>query len=434
MSDTKRLLGNSSIVFIGTIVSSIFSYLFNTLMGRMLGPSGYGDLTAILSLVSVTSVFGAAVLMVTTQYVAQAKSAYAVHRLFRKETAGLLLAGSILFLLSLVLAAPIAALFSISNVLAAAIASASVFFTIVIMVNRGVLQGLQRFPILTVTNILEMVVRLGIGLFLVRIGWSVAGSVTGVVAGTMVAYIVSYVVVVRILQKNMRVSDDLAEKNNAIDDSKDQVSRKELFTYAFPTLVAMFMLTLSLALDVILVKYLFSAETAGLYAAVSTVAKIIAFMVAPVVSVMFPMIAEKRTKGERHYQTFLLSLGLTLVGALILLTMYTIAPGTILGLLYGSAFRDLYYLLPQVGLYIVFYALINLISNYFLAVRDYLFLYGFGAYLLVVSMLVMFGNYSLEMVVRIFVAASGIFFAILMARYLYTKRVQLVQLLSNSQA
>jgi len=173
------------------------------------------------------------------------------------------------------------------------------------------------------------------------------------------------------------------------------------------------------------VKYYFNGNEAGLYAAVSNVAKIILYVSAPIISVMFPMISEKKTKGEKHYKMFLLALSLTMLSSLVVLAAYSVAPGTIMRVLYGTTYTGFYSLLPVVGFYVVIYSLVNLVVNYFLAVRDFIFLWLFGLALVVLFGSVAFYHPSIEMVVRLFVSTTSALFAILMARYLYTKRLQL---------
>jgi O-antigen/teichoic acid export membrane protein len=68
MKEAKRLFSNSLIVFVGTMSASVFSYVYNMLMGRMLGPSQYGEMTAIMSLIAVIGVGGGAITTIAMRY------------------------------------------------------------------------------------------------------------------------------------------------------------------------------------------------------------------------------------------------------------------------------------------------------------------------------------------------------------------------------
>jgi O-antigen/teichoic acid export membrane protein len=68
VSTTKKLFKGSTIIFIGAIIGGLFSYLFNMLMGRMLGPVHYGELTALLSLSMIVTVAGGAITTVAMRY------------------------------------------------------------------------------------------------------------------------------------------------------------------------------------------------------------------------------------------------------------------------------------------------------------------------------------------------------------------------------
>lgn len=50
------LARNSAIVFTGTMIANVLSYLYHLIMGRFLGPSGYGELSSLLSLVYIFTV------------------------------------------------------------------------------------------------------------------------------------------------------------------------------------------------------------------------------------------------------------------------------------------------------------------------------------------------------------------------------------------
>ena len=120
MNEAKKLISNSSIVFIGTIIGSFLSYLFNMLTGRLLGPSLYGEFTTLLSLMAILSVAGGAVLTVTMKYTSELytkNEIQALRKLFFKFSQYVLVFSITLFLVSCLFIKPIEHFFSISKVL-----------------------------------------------------------------------------------------------------------------------------------------------------------------------------------------------------------------------------------------------------------------------------------------------------------------------------
>lgn len=425
MNEVKKIISNSSIVFVGTFVGSIFSYLFNMLTGRMLGPSLYGEFTAIMSVMMILSVAGGAILTVTMKYSSElfAKKEFgALEKLFKKFSSYVFQFALFLFVICVLFLKPISAFFSISEITPIVIAFLSFIFGFLIMVNKGILQGTQKFLPLSAAGALEMGLRLFLGVVLIKLGLSLSGAMAAVVLSTAIVYIITLFPVRNIFLRQTKQKEEF------------KFNKKGIANYTIPALVAAILLTAALNIDIILVKHYFNPETAGIYAAISTIGKIVLYATGPIVGVMFPMVLEKKATGEKHYKLFLFSILLTVIGGLVILGIYAVAPGTVIKLLYGAKYVAYYELLPKVGLFILLYALINILANYFLAIKNFVFLYIFSVILILQVVLIGFEHSSLEMVVKILTATSGLLFALLFGYYLVTKKEQLLTFLKGENA
>lgn len=421
MGDTKRLISNSTIVFAGTIISSFFAYLFNMLMGRMLGPIQYGELTVILSLIMIIGVIGGAVLTVSMRYSGELynkNQIKALQKLFAFFTKYLFFLSIGLFIISAIFAAPVAHFLLIENSLPVIIAFITVFFSLLIMINKGFLQGIQSFKSVSAVNVVEMFCRLAFGLLLVYLGFELNGAVSAIVLAAAIAYLISFLPLKKILKQK-------AKQINF------KFNKREIISYSWPTLVTSILLALAMNFDIIAVKHYFDPETAGVYAAISTVAKIILYITMPISSVMFPMISEKTVKGDKHYKIFFMALLLTALATLVILAIYIIAPGKVISILYGADYLSLYQFLPEAGLFVLFYALSYLVINYYLVIKDFVFLYFFSAILLTQTIVVIFWHPSLTSVIRLMIVANCFLFIILVGYYLVTKRQQIKNYLSS---
>lgn len=418
MTDTRKLISSSMIVFVGTIVGSVFSYLFNMLMGRMLGPKGYGEMTALMSLLLIVSVAGGAILTITMRYSSELYAAdkyRALKKLFSVFTRYVYFLAIILFLLCLVLVKPIANYFSIDNLLPVVIAFTSLIFGLVAAVNRGILQGSQRFVAVAVVGVIDPVLRLALGILLVKLGFQVSGALAAVVTATAVSYFVTFWPIKSILSRS---SQDKTPKKFSFD-------KKEILNYSWPALLSAILLMVAQNLDIILVKHYFPPADAGIYAAISTIGKIILYATAPIVAVMFPMVSEKTTKGDKHYKIFFFSILFVLVGGLLILGLYAIAPAKIIGILYGGQYISFFYLLPEVGLAILFFSLINLLTNYYLVIKDFRFVWFFLIAIFGLILAISAAHSSILIVVRIIILAFALLFAAMMGYYLFSKKEQL---------
>jgi len=182
-----------------------------------------------------------------------------------------------------------------------------------------------------------------------------------------------------------------------------------------------------------LVKHYFSPEQAGLYSAVSTIAKIIIYITAPVIPVMFPMVSAQQIKGEKHYRIFLFSIVLALLVSLAVLAIYIIAPQTVISILYGSKYLPYYALLPLLGVAFLFYSLINIIVNYYLAIKNFVFLWFFGLILGIQLIVVSFWHPSLESIAKTLIMTNGALFVLMFGYYLLTKKQQIIEQLKNQR-
>ena len=423
MGDTKRLVSNTAIIFVGSSIASVFSYLFNMLMGRLLGPAQYGEMAAILSLLSILSVISGVITTITMLYVSELYglgNLAGIKRLLKLLSRYVFFLAILFFLVGTALARPIASFFSISHIVPVVIAFSSFIFGFIIVVNKGILQGTQRFVSLTIIGVIEMILRVVLGIILVKIGLAVSGAILATVLATIAAYFITFLPINKLLGQI---------KNSQT--AKFHFDKKDIITYSAPVFLSTLLLATLLNLDVLLVKHYFSLKDAGLYAAVSTVAKIILYLTAPIISVMFPMILEKKSKGEKHFKMLFFSLGLTVVGALLILTLYTVAPGFMIQILYGKNYTELYYLLPQLSIFILFYTLINLLANYYLAVKNFVFLIFMTLVVLLIFGWTSFFHPSISAVIRIFIVSSGLLFFLMIGYYFYIKKHQIILFLKG---
>jgi len=283
------------------------------------------------------------------------------------------------------------------------------------MVNRGVLQGAQKFTAVSFIGILEMSLRLVLGILLVKLGFAVSGALLAIVVATVVSYFATFIPIKPIF-KNL--DSDKASKNHLFD-------KTEILKYSWPALLTSLLLIVALQMDIILVKHYFSPADAGVYAAISSIGKIVLYITAPIISVMFPMITEKTVSGERHYKLLFFSMLFVIIGSLLVLGIYVVAPAKVIGILYGQQYISLYYLLPEIGLAILLYSLINLFANYYLVVKDFRFLWFFLLAIAGSVTTISLYHPSLVIVVRILILYFGLLFASMMGYYLFSKKEQI---------
>lgn len=419
-SVAKKLISGSFIVTIGAFVGGVFSYLFNINIARMLGPSEYGDITTIMSLLTIASVGGGAILIVTMKYSGELFAIgklSAIASLWKKLSSGVFILGFVIFLICLIFSKFIADIFNISSVNALIFGFSSFLISFVYIVNKGIIQGMQQFINLSVISAGEMILRFALGMFFVGLGWKIYGAIGSIVLAGIILYLYSFFPIRKIF-KNFK---------------KEQIkiNRSELIRYSIPTIVANTLLVIGLNIDIILIKIFFSPNEAGLYAAISTVAKIILYVTTPIASVMFPIISEQKAKQLKHYKVLLFSIIATVSVGLGCLLLYYFAPWTVINILYGEQYLTYYNLLPITGLAILFYSLINLIVNYFLAISNFKFIWFFIIAIIGLLAAVWQWHFSIEIVAKQLVLFHGLVFLSMICYYLLLKKDQIVNFLQG---
>ncbi len=118
--------------------------------------------------------------------------------------------------------------------------------------------------------------------------------------------------------------------------------------------------------DIIFVKRFFSDHDAGIYSSWSLLAKMIFYAIGPISSVSFVFFSSKK-QSENHNKTLYLSIALLGIIGFISFIFYSTFAKTIILTLFGEKY---YAILPYLGYASIFgtlYSLINYINNYFLA-------------------------------------------------------------------
>ncbi len=428
----RNLIHGSFAISFGTFVGGAISYVFSVVMGRLLGPAHFGDLGAIASFIVLITAVSGAIFTVVMHYAGQLyvkKSFTELKKLHRKISMSVLVVATALLIISFALVPWVVKIFSISDSQALYIALVAIVFSFLIVINKGVLQGTQQFWAITVVGILELAIKLAVAVVLVRAGLGLKGATTAMVVSIGSAYLVTLYMTQRLLNKPSNLAAQLPNHKSA----EDVLERSDIMRYLVPTVFATLFLLVVMNLDVILVKHFFSPVDAGQYVAVSTIAKIIFYVTGPISLVMFPLITEQRTKGEKHYQTLLFSLILTIVASAILMTIYIIFQHKIIVALYGTQYGQLGYLLPQASWLVIALSLVNLMTQYFLSIRQFTFIY---AYLPVIAGLMYFifrQHDTIGHVIRLLEIGTALLFVLMLFNYLLTKRSQFSELLRAMQ-
>ncbi|MCS7056277.1 MAG: ATP-binding protein [Thermoflexales bacterium] len=401
-SHGSGLLRGGAVLFISATLVNAGNYLFNLIMGRWLGPSAFADLSLIVTLFLVTSFLTTSVQTPAARFsavFAAARDLSSIARL-RRFSLRLALWIGLGLMVIFALGAPLwTSFFSVSSPVPFILFGLFAPFFLMQGVERGLLQGRMRFGLLAATYQVEMWSRLLLSLAFVALGFGVNGAVAGITLSFVTTWLTA-----------RRVAADLPTAQPIT-----SALRREVMVFTGPALAAQLGQILINNSDVLIVRRFFPSEEAGLYAALALTGRVVFFATWSIVTAMFPIVAQRYSRGQRHRHLLLLSLAIVLAGSLAIVTLTYSFPEAIVQVLFGPAYLPIAPLLWLYALATTAYALANVVINYRLSIGSadaaYLAI-GVGA--LQVLLLWIFHE-SLHQVVSIQLGLMICFFVVLLA-------------------
>lgn len=397
----------SAIMFGGTMLTNVLAYLYHLVVGRILGPVGYGELAALLSIFYILNAPATVLQNILVKFFSRfkAKNDYgqAKQLLFGISRSVFLV--EIGFFVLLVPFIPAASAFlridDRLNLIWLYLMFASFVFSIV---NVSALQAFQLFFPLSVVVSLGGLLRLIFGAVgaLFGVGWTLFSNVLA----SIIAYVATF----------LPLRGLLAHKARPI-----TISPSSALYYSIPVFISILSITALFSQDVVLVKHFFSAREAGLYSSLSVLGKIIFFASASLAYVAFPVLAERKELGKPYGKIVFMSLVLVAGMSFGVTLFYFLFPSFVVNLLFGKAFEGASGLLGQFGLFISFYTLSNLFTSMYLALgkTGVWVLTALAAVIQAVVITISHGSLSIVIVNNALVAA-GLFIALLLY-YPYAK-------------
>ena len=182
------------------MVMNAVNYLYHIIMGRVLGPVDYGTLSSLYSILYLVGIVPTSTSVAIVKFISSVKNdteVYSIYKALERFILRLSLALSLLLLIT----TPLTANFlQIKDVWSVASVSLILFLILILLLNQATSQGLLKFMGSVGPGLISSVVKLGLGLLLVILGWSVLGAMVGVIFGMFFAYLYSYF----FLKKNMQ--------------------------------------------------------------------------------------------------------------------------------------------------------------------------------------------------------------------------------------
>lgn len=313
-----RILSGSAVLLSGSSLTTVISLAYNVSVARFLGPRGYGHAAVVYTMLTIASAVTLSFQIVSAKIVAQQGSEDAKSAAYRYFHRAAWTCGIFLAVLLVLFRQTITNYLRLPHPLLIILLAVGAAFYVPLGSRRGYILGACGFRKLASNLILEGLVRLVGSLIMVFAGFGVTGVIGANAAAMAIAWFV--------------IPPDLAGSASC------PLSRNLAFREVFQALVFFAGQVLINNADIVLVKHFFAPVTAGLYAAVAMVGRVIFSFSNAVMNGMFPVVAGARS--EERQSLSLISTALLIVFGIgcVMAVGLRLAPASIWTTFFGAGF------------------------------------------------------------------------------------------------
>ncbi len=322
-SDTGRAAGLAGAMMGNNLIALVTTVLF----ARLLGASGYGTLGALLAAFVILMVPGSALQATVAREVSHELSegsdvaGAGVHRWMTHLTIAL----AVVVAVAVLLREQIAAAIGVEVAWAAAATLPTGWLWLMLSVQRGALQAVQRYRLVGLTLVGEAALRLVFGVALLLLGFGVTGAFLGTTIA-LALLVVAYTVPLRRLLPPPR---DAAARA-AVPGMRRLIARARI------PVVAFVLLAILQHVDVIIVKHVAAPDVAGAYVAASVAAKAVIWLAMGLGFYLLPEAVRRTQGGEDARPILVRTLALLALVAVPLVAFYAVLAQPLLELVFRS--------------------------------------------------------------------------------------------------
>lgn len=382
------------------------NYIYNLLLGRLLGPEVFAEAALLITLLLVLSFVGMTFQLATAKFAVIFSGDQWLsfkNRIYKHASIFGVIAGVLIIFFS----KNLQKLFHTQSNSMFILFGIGVPLYFLMSVNRGIYQGKQDFKKLSITYQTEMWIRLSITLGLLLL--------VPLESSLLVALGISISFVFGLIPSDLK-GISLKDKTKLLPENAKRVTK-------FMILTACYELTQIIInnSDILLVKHYFKAIDAGLYASLALIGRVVYFVAWMFVMLLLPTVVEKQKNGEPTAPTlFKYVTYISMLSALIVSSCY-IVPEFIIQIMFGDAYLSMAGLLWQYALATSLFAIANIFAYYFLSLDHYVPVILSGMLGVSQVFLVVFFHESLAMVVQVQIIAMAILLAVQITYFLSKK-------------
>ncbi|KJD33702.1 sugar isomerase [Tamlana sedimentorum] len=386
----SRKISPEQLFMLSVLVVNGGNYLYNLILGRILGPAQFADAAVLITFLLVLSFAAMTFQLVTAKFSVLFENETFnnfISKIYKNAT----LVGLVLGLLIIVFANQLQVVFNTSSASMFMVFGFGVPLYFVMSVNRGVYQGKKAFKSLSITYQGEMISRLIITLSLIYF-LNLQSSVV-IAIGILVSFLFGLL--------PFKMPKILSVKHLTLSKTNTKAIRSFFVITAFYELTQIIINNS----DILLVKHYFESYEAGLYASLALIGRIVYFIAWMFVMLLLPAVIELKKEGKETAPV-LFKYVAYIAGIALLITLgCAIFPKTAITLLFGKSYLAMAPLLWKYGVATSMFAISNIFAYYYLSLDKYVPVIISGVFGVLQMGLVVFFHDSLEEVVHMQIIA-----------------------------
>lgn len=393
INSIKRKVSPEQFFMLSVLIVNGGNYLYNVLIGRILGPEAFADAAILITFLLVLSFIAMTFQLATAKFSVLFRGG--VFKTFKtlmyRSALGF---GILIGMFVMIFSKTLQELFHTKTSLMFVVFGLAIPVYFMMSINRGVFQGLKKFKSLSVTYQSEMISRLVITLLLIL--FFTGESSVLIAVGIAVSFFFGLIPFKK-RAFSFKLTDVLP------DEDKKRVLRFILLTAFYEC--TQIIINNS---DILLVKHYFDSYNAGLYASLALIGRVVYFVAWMFVMILLPTVVQKEKDGLPHahvltkYVVYIGILSATIVFGCFFF------PNLIIEVMFGDAYLSMASLLWKYALATSLFAISNIFAYYFLSLDKYVPVILSGILGIAQIALIVFFHDSLNQVVIVQIVAMSI--------------------------
>lgn len=333
------------------------NYLYNLLLGRLLGPAQFADAAILITLLLMLSFVGMTFQIVTAKYAVLFEE-LDLMRFIKHISKYAALFGVLFGFLILVFNRQLQTVFHTQTALMFVVFGVSIPLYFMMSVNRGLFQGKNQLKQLATTYQTEMASRLLLTMAALFVFPNIPSSI-------IVALGIFFSFVFGLFPFQKKITTAIRATHTAVIETKSIA--------VFFALTAFYELTQIIInnSDIILVKHFFDNQQAGLYASLALIGRVVYFVAWMFVMLLLPKVIQMKKDNQDTLPILLKYVGYITVLSSLIVGFTALFPEFVVWAMFGDAYISISFLLWKYALATSLFAIANIFAYYYLSLNQY---------------------------------------------------------------